>query len=601
MHLEHSSSELKIKISGEAGDGILTTGDILMSAAARLGYYSSAFKSFPSTIRGGYSQSLVTISEEKIISPISQFDILFLSSPTAFEYDKPPLLNNVSLFIESSIVENPLFDSKIESWKQAGHRVQITHIDETSRSISSNNSIKSAVTLGYLSTLLAIPAELIRDLIIERFQKKGEKIVEKNLAAFQEALKRAGNEIKPTCFALSPIESKKKKMIIVDGNEAVSLGALLSGAKFYASYPITPATSIGDTLANYFLQTGGFAYQAEDEIAAIGAVIGASFNGHKALIATSGPGLSLIQEFLGYASMVELPVVVIDVQRAGPSTGMSTKHSQDDLYAAVFGGHGEGQRIVIAPTGIQDCIFTTVEAFNLSERYQCPVVLLSDASMGMTKQTIDSPKPDSISKRERSVLRHHPKNGSFLRYKIGANKINSIPVPGISPVTYRITGLEHDEDSFPSANPVVRSRQFKRRSEKLLDIELDNPHLMEWDLESEEFYEADFSLIAWGFTASIARKAIASMRQQGIRVAALYPKLLFPVLTESINKLLQYSNLLYIPEANFSGQYSHIIRMYTDAKPHPVTISRGDPFTPEEIVTYITRRLNIEFSVSSSR
>lgn len=594
------SSELKIKISGEAGDGILTTGDILMSAAARLGYYSSTLKSFPSTIRSGCSQTLVTISEEKIISPISHFDILFLTNATAFEYVEPPLLNNVSLFIESSIVKDTLFNPKIDQWKQAGHKVQILHIDQTARSISTNNSIKSAVTLAYLSTLLTIPVELIRDLIIGRFQKKGENILEKNLAALEEGLRQAHKDIQPSCFALSPIKADNKERIIVNGNEAISLGALISGAKFYASYPITPATSIGDTLANYLLQTEGFAYQAEDEIAAIGAVIGASFNGFKAFTATSGPGLSLIQEFLGYASMIELPVVVIDVQRAGPSTGMSTKHSQDDLFAAVFGGHGEGQRIVIAPTGVQDCVFTTVEAFNLSERYQCPVILLSDASMSTIKQTIDKPEPESISRIERLVLKHHPQNDPFLRYETGADGTNPVPVPGVSPVSYRVTGLEHDEQSFPSASPVVRSTQMKRRSEKLFNIEQDNPQLMEWDLESQELYEADFSLIAWGFTASIARKSIANMRQQGIRVAALYPKLLFPVLTESIEKLLQYSMLLYIPEANFSGQYSHIIRMYTDAKPHPVTLSRGDPFTPEEIVEYITRRLNIELPASSS-
>ncbi len=600
MPFEYPSSELKIKISGEAGDGILTTGDILMSAAAHLGYYSSALKSFPSTIRGGCSQTLVTISEQKIISPISQFDILFLTSATAFEFEETHLLNNVSLFIESSIVKNPQFNPKIDQLKLSGHNVHILHIDQTARSISTNNSIKSAVTLAYLSTLLTIPVELIRDLIIGRFQKKGKKIVEENLAAFQESLLQAHKDIQTNCFSLPPIKPNKKERIIVDGNEAIALGALISDAKFYASYPITPATSIGDTLANYFLQTDGFAYQAEDEIAAIGAVIGASFNGFKALTATSGPGLSLIQEFLGYASMIELPVVVIDVQRAGPSTGMSTKHSQDDLCSAVFGGHGEGQRIVIAPSGVEDCVFTTVQAFNLSERYQCPVILLSDASMGMIKQTIDSPEPESTHIVERSVLKHQPENSTFFRYKTGPNKTNPIPVPGVSPVSYRVTGLEHDEQSFPSANPAVRSTQMKRRSEKLFGIEQDNPHLIEWDLETQGLYEADFSLIAWGFTASIARKAVANMRQQGIRIAALYPKLLFPVLTESIEKLLQYSQLLYIPEANFSGQYSHLIRMYTDAKPHPVTLSRGDPFTPEEIVAYITRRLNIEFPVSPS-
>ena len=311
MDLEYPSSELKIKISGEAGDGILTAGDILMGAAARLGYYSSAFKSFPSTIRGGYSQTLVTISEEKIISPISQFDILFLTSPTAFEYDKPPLLNDVWLFIESSILEDTLNNPIIDQWKQAGHKVIKLHINETAQHFR-KYSIKSAVTLAYLCTLLSIPVELIRDLIIGRFQKKGKETVDKNLAALEEGLRQAHKDIQPLCFSLPQKKADNKKRIIVDGNEAISLGALISGAKFYASYPITPATSIGDTLANYLLQTDGFAYQAEDEIAAIGAVIGASFNGFKALTATPAP-ISLFRNF-GYTD--ELPVVVIDVQRA---------------------------------------------------------------------------------------------------------------------------------------------------------------------------------------------------------------------------------------------------------------------------------------------
>lgn len=592
------SFELKIKISGEAGDGILTTGDILMAAAANLGYYTSVFKSFPSNIRGGYSQALVTISEQEIICPISQFDIVLLTSETALNYEQPPPEKTSYLLVESLLLEHNQSLSKIDQWKQSGHKVLITHINKAARNISSNNSIRSTVTLGYLCTLLNLPAKLIRDLITKRFQKKGKEIVEKNVIAFEEGISNARKDIEPLKYFISPQKTNDKERIIVDGNQAISLGALISGAKFYASYPITPATSIGDTLSHYLLSNNGFAYQAEDEISAIGAAIGASFNGFKAFTATSGPGLSLIQEFIGYASMIELPIVIIDVQRAGPSTGMSTKHSQDDLYAAIFGGHGEGQRIVIAPNGVQDCLFTTVEAFNLSERYQCPVILLSDASTGMIKQTINRPEPESIVKIDRPVLHEWDKNFAFSRYGDHAGNSNPIPIPGVSPVSYRVTGIEHDEESFPTTNPAVRNRQMKRRAEKLRDIELENPGLMEWDLESVDFYRADFSLIAWGLTATVARKAIICMRQEGIRIAALYPKLLFPVVTESIERLLEYSDHLYIPEANFSGQFSHIIRMYTDAKPHPITHSRGDPFTPEEIVDYITRRLNLELSVS---
>lgn len=600
MHQPKVSFELKIKISGEAGDGILTTGDVLMHAAAHLGYHSSVFKSFPPNIRGGYTQTMVTISDKQIISPVSQFDILFMTSEISLDLDLNSLPPGISIFLESALLKDGRLDSEFERWKKSGLDVQITNISKAARSVSRNFSIRSAVTLGYISSLLGVPVELMEKLICERFQKKSQDIVELNLSALKEGFLQAQTDIKPYHLSLTKIQSNEKDRIIVDGNHAISLGALISGAKFFASYPITPATSIGDTLAHYLIQNNGFAYQAEDEIAAIGAAIGASFSGTKSLTATSGPGLSLIQEFIGYASIIELPVVIVDVQRVGPSTGMPTKHSQDDLLAAAFGGHGEGQRIVIAPTGIQDCLYTTVEAFNLSEHYQCPVILLSDASMAMIKQTISYPNPESIIKIERSRLLEWNKNEPFLRYDSKTETINPIPIPGISPVSYRVTGIEHDEASTPTVNPFVRGSQMKRRADKLLNIEQEYPHLVEWDLESQDIYEADFSLIAWGLTASVARKAVDSMRQDGFRIAALYPKLLFPVLTKSIHILLKFSPKLFVPEANFSGQYSHIIRMYTDAKPHPLTISGDNPFTPEQIVTHISKRLEIEFPVLPS-
>lgn len=589
MHENRSPFELKIKISGEAGDGILTTGDLLMTIMARSGFHSSVFNSFPPNIRGGYSQALITISNAEIISPVSRYDLLFIINHIALKSELPQLLSSKLHYIDSSVFENNASDPDVIELQKSGIEFKTVQISSICKSISKDCAIRSIAILGYLSEILQINTDLVEELIYERFSVKGPQIVEQNLLAFRTSLFYAQKETDRTVLPLQePLKSDNR--IIIDGNHAISLGSLIAEANFFASYPITPATSIGDRLADYLLQNGGFSYQAEDEIAAIGAVIGASFCGRKAFTATSGPGLSLIQEFIGYASMVELPIVVIDVQRAGPSTGMPTKHAQDDLFAAVFGGHGEGQRIIIAPISVQDNLLTTVEAFNFAERYQCPVIILSDAATANIKQTVTCPDLDSIKIVDREVVREWDKSQKFCRYNSDSS-INPIPVPGISPITYRVTGIEHDQDSSPSVEPDTRNKQMMRRFDKLKTIEESSQRLLQWDLQSDSFYKADFSIISWGLSASITRKAIINLRKKGYSIAALYPKILFPVMVQSIKRLLAFSKRLFIPESNFSGQYSRIIRMYTDADPLPITICQGDPFTPEYIESVILARL----------
>lgn len=590
MHQYSTPIDLRIRISGEAGDGILTASDILLLVISHLGYYGSVYKSIPSNIRGGQSLVTITISENDIVSPVSLFDILIISGKTISDADLSALSNCKLVLIDSEILQNSLAKSELDRFKQSEINFLTIDIKKSASNLNKNQSLRSTAILGYLCWILQIPLSLFEEQIRKRLSTKGNDVLEQNLLTINNGYLNAQNDIKPPISPLNQIASADNR-IIIDGNQALSIGAIKAGANYYASYPITPATSIGDFLGRYLHEFGGFAYQAEDEIAAIGSAIGASFCGAKAFTATSGPGLSLMQEFIGFASMSELPVVIIDVQRAGPSTGMSTKHAQDDLLASVYGGHGEGQRVILAPTGIHDCIFTTINAFNIAEQYQCPVILLSDASMAMIKQTIKYPDLSSIKTVDRKVLRQWDEQKSFLRYKSDPDNLNPIPIPGISPVSYQVTGLEHTEASIPSVSGENHNLQMKRRAEKILNINKDYPDLLQWDLDSENFYKADFSLIAWGITASIARKSIANMRQKGYKIAALYPRLLFPVLKQDIERLLEFSDKLFVPESNFSGQYSNLIRIYTNAKPVSVTICRDEPFTPEELETYLTVRM----------
>ena len=579
---------LKVKISGEAGDGILSIGDILMKAAARWNYHSAVFKSFPANIRGGYSQALVTISEQKIISAVSGFDILLSLSRSSFETDSLSLQRNNVLCIEEKLLATEEIREKISSMDASMVRVISVPVAQLAGELSGKAAIRSTVALGIFSVLLGFPSELLFDLISERFALKGMKILDLNRRALNSGIAWSEVNLNAEDLCILPkLEKAPHDRIILEGNKAITLGALAAGCSFFASYPITPATLIGDYMAEILPSRGGFAYQAEDEIAALGAVIGASFSGAKSMTATSGPGLSLMQEFLGYASMIELPAVVIDVQRVGPSTGMPTKHGQDDFMSATFGGHGEAVRIIVAPVNVEDCFYMTIEAFNLAERYQCPVILLSDSALGMIKETVSIPCTETFPILNREILREWDTDKPYARFKLTENGINPIPVPGISPVSYQVTGIEHDEYALPAVSSGNRVSQMKKRFRKTAEIEHENESLFIWDLEEEDLYQADFSLVAWGFTASIAAQTVHSMREKGYRIAALYPRLLYPVGRRALERLARFSSQILVPETNFTGQYAHAIRMYTDLKPLSINVSRGEPFTPEEIEEHI--------------
>lgn len=581
--------QYRIRISGEAGDGIMTAGDILMKAAARRGYESSVVKSFPSNIRGGYSQTLITVSDSPIVSPVHDADIIFSLSPDAFMLDTAILKKNALLLIEASVLGEHACRRRRDELVNNGHRSFEIPLTQLAKETAGNPAIRSTFILGILCDLLGIGMDIMRNQLKDRFASKGSDVVELNYIALETGAHWAQEHLDGAHrFALPAPGNSSGKKLVLEGNQALALGAVAAGCGFFASYPITPATAIGENLARLLHATGGFAYQAEDEIAALGSVIGASFSGVKAMTATSGPGLSLMQEFIGYASMVELPVVVVDVQRTGPSTGMPTKHSQDDLFAASLGGHGEGQRIVIAPQSVEDCFHATVKAFNCSERYQCPVLLLSDSTLAMTKDIISESKLENPKVVNRKVLRgRKPPDLPFQRYRLSPSGINPMAIPGVSPVTYRATGVEHNEDSCPVNTARERLEQTEKRFRKIRDIEKEFEDAVEWDLQDTGSAPCDICVCAWGFNAPVTREAIASLRKQGYKIAAMYPRLLYPVCKNALSRWQSLGSLHAVFETNFSGQYCSLIRIATGVTPVPVTLARGEPFTPREIVEKI--------------
>lgn len=565
-----------VKITGRAGEGVISAGEMILCAVSRLGFYGSMYREYPSTVQGGKSAATVCFSETTSFIPINKINCLFIRYIDSAEREIPFCARNAVLIVDSCSCNKDELAALLEKFERKDIcclPIPLSTPDDK----KTVNRYYSSMVIGCIGRFLSIPFDVIERSINYRFCKKGVSSVNKNgemaMAGYQ-LLKDYSN----LSYTL-PESGQIQDLRLLDGNEMVARGALAAGCTFFASYPITPSTEIGNLLSKVLSEKGGKAIQSEDEIAAIGAAVGASFGGAKSMTATSGPGLSLMQEFISYASMTELPVVVVDVQRAGPSTGSPSQFGQEDLFAAAFGSHGESSRIVLAPDSISDCYYTAIDAFSCAEHYQCPVIVLTDSFLGLTKITVADTQLKECTLSFRDVVHDCQKESDFKRFRLDA-AISAVPVPGVSPVSYRVTGLEHDEYGNPSDDFQIRLQQHQRRMNKTSSIETQFSRLVQMDCITDE---VDIGVIAWGGTAVITKSVVEHLRSEGVRVAALYPRLLFPVCERAIKDLLTLTSRIVVPESNDSGQYAKILRMYTDLKPHSILSVTGAPFSVEAL------------------
>ena len=357
---------------------------------------------------------------------------------------------------------------------------------------------------------------------------------------------------------MSPAVDRKGAKLLTDGNDMCAAAALFAGCEFFSGYPITPSSEIMHFLAREIWKFGGTLVQAEDEIAGVGAVVGASFAGKKALTATSGPGMSLKTEMLGLATIAEIPLVCVNVQRGGPSTGIPTKSEQADLFQAVFSGHGDCARPVLAPVSVADIFGITVEAFNIAEYYQTPVIILSDQEIGHRKETVD---PIDTS-RFKLIERRRPTEKElehYQRFRLTESGISPISRPGMPGGNYLASGIEHNEAGAPTAKGEIHAKMNEKRIRKL------NPLKTRRDLfVSEGDADAPLALVSWGSVAGVAIEALRLARAQGMRVKLLIPKLLFPVSEEIFQEFFASVKMGLVVEQSHQAQLYRLIRMYVD-------------------------------------
>lgn len=348
--------------------------------------------------------------------------------------------------------------------------------------------------------------------------------------------------------------SKSGEKLIMSGNEAIALGALVAGCRFYSGYPITPATEIMEWLARELPKVGGVMLQCEDEIASVTAAIGASYGGTKAMTATSGPGFSLMSEAIGLATMSEIPLVVVDVQRGGPSTGLPTKSEQSDLNMAIYGTHGEGPKIVLAPMDVQDCFIQTINAFNYAEQYQVPVILLSDAAVGQRRECVDLINFDSLKIVNRLKHDRTKDAGLYVRYRNTKSGISPIATPGDEGGAYVATGLEHTELCNPTSDPEIRKMMVEKRFRKL--------ETATHEFISAKKYgpdDAKIGIISWGSTTGAVLEAVDMAKDSGYKIQALYPRTLYPLPQEWLQDFLADKEIVIVVEHNYTAQLLHTL------------------------------------------
>jgi 2-oxoglutarate ferredoxin oxidoreductase subunit alpha len=412
--------------------------------------------------------------------------------------------------------------------------------------------------------------------------KKGQELLEANERAFDLGMEFAAAHPLTRPLTLDRPEAARTKML-TDGNDMSAAAAIFAGCDFFGGYPITPSTEIMQFLSREIWKHGGAVIQAEDEIAGIGCALGASYAGKQAMTATSGPGMSLKTEIMGLASIAELPLVIINVQRGGPSTGLPTKSEQADLFQAVFSAHGDVLRPVLAPTTVADTFDTVVEAFNLAERFQTPVVVLSDQEIAQRKEVID---PIDTS-RYRLVERRRPTESEredYVRFRLTDTGISPLSHPGMKGGNYLGAGIEHNEHGDPTNSGRVHARMNEKRFRKFEPLR-HREDLIFVDGDPE----APLGIISWGSTAGVCREALTLCRDKGLRVKLLVPRLIYPVVEDVYRDFFSSLKAGIVVEQSHQGQLYRLLRMFLDVPRGVKSFCRSgaNPFMPSEVVARV--------------
>ena len=559
-----------IAFVGSGGAGALTTGNMLLEAACAAGLHGLLTRTLGPQIRGGEAAALLRLAGRPVECAADRLDLLIgIDWLNAERFGAELKVDSATL-----VIGDPEGAEPPPAVTGSGARLITLPLTEMAKAVEGGRP--NMVALGLAGRLLGFDIEQLSAVVADHLAEKGPAAIAASRSGIEIGFAAAeGIEFAPR---LATPQSRSSRRWLLSGNEATGLGAVRGGIRFAAAYPITPATEILEWLAPNLAKVGGLLLQAEDELAAINMIVGASYGGTPSLTATSGPGLSLMVEALGLATSAEVPIVVVDVMRGGPSTGIPTKSEQADLNIAVYGMHGDAPHLVLAPQSVGDCLFTTQWATYLAEALQAPALVLSDQFMGQSRTSIERPADLAfVGKRTVAAQGAAP----YKRYALAAGGVSPMAIPGTPGCQYTADGLTHTETGTPTSGAAHHLAQLDKRRDKLDGFDYGN----HWaTIEGPGEGQAETAVLTWGSLTGAAREACERLAADGIAVRLVSPRLLLPTRPNEMAAALAGVKRILVVEQTHGAQFLRYLRAHYDFpvplealnRPGPLPITAGE-------------------------
>ncbi|MEM0201061.1 MAG: 2-oxoacid:acceptor oxidoreductase subunit alpha [Candidatus Micrarchaeaceae archaeon] len=566
-------TNVTVRIAGANGDGVDSSGALLIKIAGRNGLNAFGYRGYQSIIRGGHVWYQIRIGDEKLQGHGDKINILVALNQDAINNQKSHLTPDAFVIYDNTKVN-------VDSLKNSSFKLLGIPLLDIAVSTSGDPIMRNTVAIGAVIKLLGISMSAFELVIKAMFGKKGEKVVQNNIDSASKGFNFEGVNM---FYAL---KSDGKERYSMDGNTALSISAYTSGCKFYAAYPMTPASGILHWFAAHD-NKGVLFKQTEDEIAAINMAIGASYAGVRSMCGTSGGGFSLMVEALGFAGMIETPLVVVESQRTGPSTGLPTKTEQADLLFVMHASQGEYPRIVVAPRDIQECFTITSQAFNLADKYQCPVIILMDLFISEHVETVEGFDIDSVTINRGKLTTSSTSNGRFKRYEYSDDGISTRSIPGTPGNEFIAPSDEHNEygdlvsDAFSGLDEYVdiRVKMHEKRMQKMNTMLKEEPYFV----PKIENPDATYFFVTFGSTTEAVREAIQILKNENLNFGLISFNYILPLDKEKTLSMLKNKKLIDV-ECNYTAQLAQVIMLNTGIEiKEKILKYDGEAITGEEI------------------
>jgi 2-oxoglutarate/2-oxoacid ferredoxin oxidoreductase subunit alpha len=541
LRTTNGADSISVALTGSGGAGVMTAGNMLLEAAAKAGWYGWMGRSSGPQIRGGEAAALVRIASRPIDGLDDRFDVLM-----GVDWQNiHRFADEIPLDERSVMIGDPDQGHPPEVFVKRGAKLAHVPFKKLSKSIP--GSWPNMVMLGVSAAIIGLPKDAVHAILGKFYRKRPEQL-QAGMAAVDAGFDAAA--ALPEVPKLPGANESARPRWLITGNQAAGYGALRGGVRFVAGYPITPATEVLEWLSPALTKVGGALVQAEDELASINMIIGASFGGVPSLTVTAGPGLSLMSEALGLAVAAEVPIVVLDVMRGGPSTGIPAKSEQSDLNIALYGMHGDAPHLVVAPNSLADCLSATQWAVNLAETMQAPAIVLSDQYFGQSRAVVDRPADmHFIGERSRAAAGAE----NYKRYALTESGVSPMAIPGTPGTAYTADGLTHNERGIPSSQAGDHAVQMAKRQRKLLNHDYG-------DYWAEIDGAGEIAVITFGSSTGPVREALARAAADGIAARLVSIRLLSPAQPQRFAKALEGVKKVLVVEQNHGGQFHRCLR-----------------------------------------